>query len=856
MTLQWTDVADRLEETALGDTLADGTILQDGQRAALLAICERLRGGQRALLLADEVGMGKTLIAAALIKAVQRSGGRAAIIIPPGLGAQWQAELRRFDTADHTLSPLRSYWGFIQAYTRAEHLSDRQLLRERRERELADRRLQLQLPSGTWAQEPLLLLSHTLGRLVQTEGTQTEYQALLDAILKVHAGTRAYRRDPAKAAYQNVARAAAERILAGLSSREQRQLCEGLTHRAPDLRKAICFAMGRALGRFDLIVIDEAHKTRGAESSLSRVLDALVWKSETAFHLGMTATPVELDPEQWTNTLARLSVRSEHLTEMADAIQRYDREVQNIQADEALTSDLVNRYAEASRILYAALAPWVLRRDKREDHLLQRFGKVCGSHREIVPIEVPISKMPLAWRRIFLASEALSQLHEERLSPQDRRMRLSLPSGRYLRDVAEEMARLQAFDDEIMQDDSPGEPIGPWQRLNRELLGEEGVSLFDHPAVIRTAEEIEHAVRAGHKVLVFGRFIKPMRALTFLLDAREMVRRLCAEDKVENRWPQAALGELDSEREAALKVALSDPAVNTRGLDRKAVDERLRERASRFEAARRANLEAMRRELVGDPAAADLREFWLADAGRRDGNSALLAALEDQRSFSERHQPWSKNALLAAFRSLVGEVTIADQVDDSDINVKARLAEHLLDFAGREGHFARLMYGDTAPQTRRLLQAAFNRAGSWPQVLVAQSLVGREGLNLHQACRMVVLLHLEWNPAHVEQQIGRVDRIDSKWAREADAYLGTENTSSPPPKIIIRPVIISGSYDDHHWSILKRRWDSMRAQLNGDIISEAQVDASEPERQALFDKIRAATPTFAPPPLANRQKRV
>lgn len=124
MTLQWTDVADRLEETALGDTLVDGTRLQDGQRAALLAICERLRGGQRALLLADEVGMGKTLIAAALIKAVQRSGGRAAIIIPPGLGAQWQSELRRFDTADHTLSPLRSYWGFIQAYIWQVHQTD------------------------------------------------------------------------------------------------------------------------------------------------------------------------------------------------------------------------------------------------------------------------------------------------------------------------------------------------------------------------------------------------------------------------------------------------------------------------------------------------------------------------------------------------------------------------------------------------------------------------------------------------------------------------------------------------------------------------------------------------------------
>ena len=464
--------------------------------------------------------------------------------------------------------------------------------------------------------------------------------------------------------------------------------------------------------------------------------------------------------------------------------------------------------------------------------------------------------MPLAWRRIFLTSEALSQLHEERLSPQDRRMRLSLPSGRYLLDGAEEMARLQACDDEITQVDSPGEPIGPWQRLSRELLGEEGISLFDHPAVIRTVEEIELAVRAGHKVLVFGRFIKPMRALTFLLDAREMVRRLCAEDKVENRWPQAGLGELDSEREAALKVALSDPAVNTRGLDRDAVDKALRKRASRFETARRANLEAMRRELADDPATADLREFWLADGRRHDGNSGLLAALEDQRSFSERHQPWTKKAMLAAFRSLVNEVTSGDPADDSDLDVKARLAEHLFDFAGREGHFARLMYGNTAPQTRRLLQAAFNREGSWPQVLVAQSLVGREGLNLHKSCRMVVLLHLEWNPAHVEQQIGRVDRIDSKWAREAEAYLGTGDVSSSPPRIVVRPVIISGSYDDHHWSVLKRRWDSMRAQLNGDIIPEADADASERERQVLLDKIRAATPTFAPPPLANSQRRV
>src|SRR5690606_18517293 len=125
------------------------------------------------------------------------------------------------------------------------------------------------------------------------------------------------------------------------------------------------------------------------------------------------------------------------------------------------------------------------------------------------------------------------------------------------------------------------------------------------------------------------------------------------------------------------------------GLDRDAVDKALRKRASRFETARRANLEAMRRELADDPATADLREFWLADGRRHDGNSGLLAALEDQRSFSERHQPWNKKAMLAAFLSLINEVTSGDPADDSDLDVKARLAEHLFDVAGRERHFAR-----------------------------------------------------------------------------------------------------------------------------------------------------------------------
>lgn len=59
----------------------------------MLALAERI--GEHGVVLADEVGMGKTRIAVELIGAVNEAGGRAAIIAPPGLGYQWQDELKR-----------------------------------------------------------------------------------------------------------------------------------------------------------------------------------------------------------------------------------------------------------------------------------------------------------------------------------------------------------------------------------------------------------------------------------------------------------------------------------------------------------------------------------------------------------------------------------------------------------------------------------------------------------------------------------------------------------------------------------------------------------------------------------------
>jgi hypothetical protein len=66
--------------------------------------------------------------------------------------------------------------------------------------------------------------------------------------------------------------------------------------------------VGLGLGVFDLVIIDEAHKSRGGDSGLSRILDGVVLAGDAVRHLAMTATPVELDVGQWRQTLRRIGV--------------------------------------------------------------------------------------------------------------------------------------------------------------------------------------------------------------------------------------------------------------------------------------------------------------------------------------------------------------------------------------------------------------------------------------------------------------------------------------------------------------------------------------------------------------------
>jgi superfamily II DNA or RNA helicase len=71
------------------------------------------------------------------------------------------------------------------------------------------------------------------------------------------------------------------------------------------------------------------------------------------------------------------------------------------------------------------------------------------------------------------------------------------------------------------------------------------------------------------------------------------------------------------------------------------------------------------------------------------------------------------------------------------------------------GRSAVVLHGGLSAGERRRAQQAFIRSAD---ILLATD-AAAEGLNLHHRCRLVIHYELPWNPCHLEQRAGRVDRI-------------------------------------------------------------------------------------------------
>ena len=116
----------------------------------------------------------------------------------------------------------------------------------------------------------------------------------------------------------------------------------------------------------------------------------------------------------------------------------------------------------------------------------------------------------------------------------------------------------------------------------------------------------------------------------------------------------------------------------------------------------------------------------------------------------------------------------------------------ILDGPIKTGDFARHTRDG---ESRERLREAFNTP-LYPMILVANEVM-QEGLDLHKHCRRIVHHDLVWNPAQVEQRIGRIDRLGSLTNRLRKN--GTDVTLD-----VLYPVI-RGTIDERLFRTVKTR---------------------------------------------------
>ena len=872
--------------------------LRDGQAASVRELAKRLP--QNGVIIADEVGMGKTLIAVVVARAVIAAGGRVAILAPPGLGYQWNDELQNAGVdAPPILRSLRQY---LQAW-------------------------EIRGKDAPWFAKPVLLVSHSFTNWrLGKKATPWRWTLLPEMYAQWRrvSGIKLPRSSDKKKysewnTYKNLRKKwpevkwpettsseeslrlatiqAAFSVTIHVKNKEgcqlERTLLDNLITATPwpgaltaeayerdaHLRPCLESAIGLGMGVFDLVIIDEAHKSRGQESGLNRLRNEVVLQSENARCLAMTATPVELDTTQWTQMLERIGVDEGERIEATTAIAQY---VQAIASVRQCPSDpeIREKYKESARLFWQALSPFVLRRDKRQEPSVVRFQQISGknhhAYRREQEILVDTAQLNLQWKQAVCAAESLSFVTRQSDQTGAKRLRLTLGNGHGIAALIDQLNR-DAKDDrkQTEADDTPEtasqsvaapEPHADkrllraawWQQVMIQPFAANRSALFDHPAILAAVEAIENVCRQDEKVLVFGRFTRPLRALVQLLNAREMLR--CVDG---NRlWPQSKVHEND-EWEAVLAAhrQLQRQGEVKRELLNKTLDKQYKVLENQRRAIRERLVDTIEKGFEtrqpDDRVRALFDAFKKTNAKSQDSDEYSLVVVA--RAIQELIGPNIDQAdppdFAQAFIDLVAASCDRDEGDtNGDGELDSREASVLwIDLTGRlqeeysrsEGGYARLMYGETKPATRRFLQLAFNRKQGHPKVLVAQSVVGREGLNLHKACRTVVLLHPEWNPGVVEQQIGRVDRIGSLWEEKLSQVVADKPETGDLPRIDIHPVVFRGTYDEKNWRVLRDRWDDLRAQLHGIVIS-SHVAEKLMHAEELINEINGAAPNFSP----------
>ncbi len=129
-------------------------------------------------------------------------------------------------------------------------------------------------------------------------------------------------------------------------------------------------------------------------------------------------------------------------------------------------------------------------------------------------------------------------------------------------------------------------------------------------------------------------------------------------------------------------------------------------------------------------------------------------------------------------------------------------------------------------RSKSAVRFAFNLPGP-PYVLVCTS-VAREGIDLHHWCHKLLQYDLEWNPAWMEQQVGRVDRINSLAHR-----------MRVPVEVYYAH--LPGTYEEYIADEVKRRCEMLRL-----VLGAGEWLADKPEDQKRIAELERYQLDFEP----------
>ncbi len=849
--------------------------LRYGQDLAARAVMQRIK--EHGVILADEVGLGKTRVALLLMEAVLRSGGTVAAVVPRGLIYQWENEASEFAKTIERPRITKN----IKKLTKFEDLFDDGVV------------YPVALNKGVHSSWPLI--SQRFGMFSpQTRNLRRfDIFGMIANELKENQNRNNWKRyielikkDPGYEQKQNALIFLKKKGLKQYKTlkelgapinrdRKNQNILQNIVKHngLADAKKII----RELIGPIDFLVIDEAHKEKGSlaeereMTNLESLLKEVVEKRGRV--LGMTATPIELNVQNWKQLLMRCDIELKDIKE--NVLINFDSCLGEANKNPD-NPKILKKLIDSAGPFQDFLEKYVVRRRRchQNEHSYLVTGLkegVAHPYRQTKEVNINVESLSKAWQKAILCYEGVNcaALGRNAENHSDKFLRRNSAAGLI----------------DIDKDESLENVIDPkerrrifWKNLGNKFARSDDARMKMHPKVQAAADLIEDLLgEKDEKVLVFGTFNLPMRELRGELNWRNYSRRIeegrilkndivSNEEELQNIYKVYKrlfpTGEFSADIELFRNRAKSLHDSYER-IQRKLLkitqdkekdildiidqsDDEVFSKAKVYSKIKESDQNIFGKIL--ECLRIDVLNFFV-DSDNSLEESSFETSIPTQRileCFREMAQGYLKDICDSNC-----PLESADVTEDIDGNLIESFKAYLEKFSDETNGFkssvlCRFMNGDTSWETRRRLQRQFNTKRIAPRVLIAQSMVGREGLNLHKCCRKVVMLHPEWNPGVVEQQIGRVDRIDSLWNKMAESWQKLpecEKANKAYPYIEVYYIVFNGTYDQHHFEVLKKRSIKMNAQLFGALLDN---DVLEKIPEGMEDKLIAAAPDFDP----------